>query len=164
MCHLKFTTGEQILKILDKIARVNGKPQKNYYSPYMKQFFTKFLDLIIKFFNNFPVSATDPQSKNLPSSQNARLSPEESRKQFRSTLTEFIADGWSIEIENELEAVLSRKSGFRWVGKMIIFLVLLLIFAPLAFFYLIVVIVKGVTAKPNRIRIWVDENGLIQNS
>ncbi len=164
MCHLKVTKGEQILKTLNKAGREKGKPQKNYYSPYMKQFFAKFLDLIIKFFNNFPVSATDAQSKNLPSSQSAPLSPEESRKLFRSALTEYVADGWSIEIENELEAVLSRKSGFRWVGKMIIFLILLLVFAPLAFFYLIVVIVKGVTAKPNRIRIRVDENGFIQNS
>jgi hypothetical protein len=130
----------------------------------MKQFFTKFLDLIIKFFNNFPVSATEPHAKNLDSALNSPLSPEESRKLFRYRLTEYVANGWSIEIENELDAVLSRKSGFRWVGKLVIFLVLLLIFVPLAFFYLIVVIVKGVTAKPNRIRIWVDENGQIQSS
>lgn len=91
-------------------------------------------------------------------------SPEESRKTFRAALTEYVASGWTIEIENELDAVLSRKSQFRWVGKLVIFLLLLLIFLPLGLFYLIVVIVKGVTAKPRRMRIWIDETGKIQTT
>ena len=89
-------------------------------------------------------------------------SAEESRKNFRTALTEYVVNGWTIEIENELDAVLSKKRQFRWVGKLMIFLLLLLLFVPLGLFYLIVVIVKGVTAKPMRMRIWIDENGRIQ--
>jgi hypothetical protein len=88
-------------------------------------------------------------------------SPAQARTDFREALTDYVRDGWSIEIENEFDAVLSRKAKFSWVGKLIIFLILLIIFAPLAFFYLIVVIVKGVTARPLRIQLWIDEDGRI---
>lgn len=88
--------------------------------------------------------------------------PEEARKAFRSALTEKVADGWTIEIENELDAVVSKKPTFRWIGKLFLFLLLLLLFAPLAAFYLIIIIVQGVTAKPRRIRILIDGDGRIQ--
>jgi hypothetical protein len=88
--------------------------------------------------------------------------PEEAKKILREAVTNYVADGWNIEIENENDVVLGRKAKFKWVGKLVIFLLLLLIFAPLAIFYLIVVIVRGVTAKPARLHIWVDEDGRIQ--
>jgi hypothetical protein len=88
-------------------------------------------------------------------------SPAQARIDFRYALTEYVRDGWSIEIENELDAVLSRKAKFSWFGKLIIFVILLLVWFPLAFFYLIVVVVRGVTAKPRRIQIWMDEDGRI---
>lgn len=89
---------------------------------------------------------------------------EERRKAFRSEITEYIASGWSIEIENEFDAVLSRKGKFSWAGKLIIFLILLLLFAPIALFYLIVVVIKGVRAKPERLRLWIDEDGRIKRA
>ena len=85
-------------------------------------------------------------------------SPAQARIDFREALTDYVRDGWSIEIENEFDAVLSRKAKFTWIGKLIIFLILLVVFVPLALFYLIVVIVKGVTAKPRRIQVWIDED------
>jgi len=88
--------------------------------------------------------------------------PEEAKKILREAVTNYVADGWNIEIENENDVVLGRKAKFQWVGKLVVFLLLLLIFAPLAIFYLIVVIVRGVTAKPARLHIWVDEAGRIQ--
>jgi hypothetical protein len=88
--------------------------------------------------------------------------PEEAKKILRETVTNYVADGWNIEIENENDVVLGRKAKFQWVGKLVVFLLLLLVFAPLAIFYLIVVIVRGVTAKPARLHIWVDEAGRIQ--
>jgi hypothetical protein len=88
--------------------------------------------------------------------------PEEARRKFRSEITDYVAGGWRIEIENEFDAVLSKKAPFHWVGKLIIFLLLLLIFVPIGLFYLIVVIVKGVNAKPARLRIWIDDDGHIQ--
>jgi hypothetical protein len=92
------------------------------------------------------------------------LSPEEAKKKLRSVITDYVAGGWSVEIENESDAVLSKKAPFHWVGKLFIFLLLLLVFAPLGLFYLIVVIVKGVNAKPARMKIWVDAEGRINRS
>lgn len=87
---------------------------------------------------------------------------EEARKILRETVTNYVAEGWNIEIENESGFVLGRKAKFYWVGKLILFLVLLVFFVPLAVFYLIVVIVKGVNAKPVRLHIWLDDEGHIQ--
>ncbi len=87
---------------------------------------------------------------------------EEARVILREAVTNYVADGWNVEIENENDVVLGRKAKFHWIGKLIIFLLLLFVFAPFAVFYLIVVIVKGVNSKPARLHIWVDENGRIQ--
>jgi hypothetical protein len=91
-----------------------------------------------------------------------RPTPEEARRSFREALTDYVARGWSIEIENEFDAVISRKPQFRWFLKLVIFLILLLLFFPLAIFFLVVVIVRGLTVRPRRLRIYVDPNGEVQ--
>lgn len=88
--------------------------------------------------------------------------PEEARKSFREALTDYVAKGWTIEIENEFDAVISRKPQFRWFLKLVNFLLLLLIFFPLAIFYLLVVLVRGLTAKPKTIRFFIDPEGQVQ--
>jgi hypothetical protein len=90
------------------------------------------------------------------------LRPEEARKFFREVLTDYVSKGWTIEIENEFDAVISRKPKFRWFVKLVVFLILLLIFFPLAIFFLIVVLVRGLTARPRRLRIYIDPDGQIQ--
>ena len=128
----------------------------------MKDFLRKAGALLQDFWFRFTVPRplpplVDDQGQPLPPP-----TPEEARKTLRAVITNYVADGWNIEIENELEVVLGRKAKFHWVGKLIIFLILLLLFAPIGIFYLIVVIVKGVTAKPARLRVWIDEDGRIQ--
>lgn len=88
--------------------------------------------------------------------------PDEAKKILRAAITDYVADGWNVEIENDFEVVLGRKAKFHWAGKLIVFLLLLLLFAPIAVFYLIVVIVKGLTAKPLRLRLWIDNEGRLQ--
>lgn len=88
--------------------------------------------------------------------------PEVARITFREALTDYVARGWTIEIENEFDAVISRKPQFRWFLKLIVFLILLLIFFPLAIFFLLVVLVRGLTARPRRLRIYIDPDGQIQ--
>lgn len=88
--------------------------------------------------------------------------PEEARKSFREALTNYVAKGWTIEIENEFDAVISKKPQFRWFLKLFVFLILLLIFFPVAIFFLLVVLVRGLTAKPRRLRIYIDPGGQIQ--
>ena len=92
------------------------------------------------------------------------LPAEERQKALRKEMTEYVAAGWSIEIENEFDAVLSKKGKFYWAGKLIIFLVLLFLFFPAALFYLIVIVIKGVNAKPARLRLWIDEDGRIKRA
>jgi hypothetical protein len=92
------------------------------------------------------------------------LTPEEARKSFREALTDYVSKGWTIEIENEFDAVVSRKPQFRWFLKLVVFLILLLVFFPLAIFFLLVVLVRGLTAKPRRLRIYIDPEGAIRVS
>lgn len=128
----------------------------------MKQFLEKLIGLVQDIWFRLTVPKplpllVDNQGRPLPPP-----TPEEAKKTLRAVITNYVADGWNIEIENELEVVLGRKAKFHWVGKLIIFLILLLLFAPIGIFYLIVVVVKGVTAKPARIRVWIDADGRIQ--
>ena len=92
------------------------------------------------------------------------ISSEERRAKFRSFLTDKVSAGWRIEIENEFDAVISRKIQTGWFGKFLIFVLLLLIFLPLAIFYLIYVIVKGVQGKQKLLRVWIDIYGNIKTN
>lgn len=124
---------------------------------------TKLISLIKEFFSSFIGNVSGARAQKEASEiHKVEISIEDRKKIFRSFLTTRVSEGWSIEIENEYDAVLSRKSGFRWFGKLILFLILLLLFAPLALFYLIVIIVRGVTAKPSRMHFAVDKFGDIQ--
>ncbi len=128
----------------------------------MKNIFSKFVDFLKEIWQGMTTPAVTSPKVDQPGTPLPPPNAEESRKTFRAALTEYVANGWTIEIENELDAVLSKKPQFRWIGKLVIFL--LLLFLPLGLFYLIVVIVKGVTAKPRRMRIWIDEVGKIQTA
>jgi hypothetical protein len=128
----------------------------------MKQFVDKFVSSMQDIWFRFTVPKPLPP---LVDEKGQPLPPptqEEAKKTLRTVITNYVADGWNIEIENDFEVVLGRKAKFHWVGKLIIFLLLLLLFAPIGIFYLIVVIIKGVTAKPARIRVWIDADGRIQ--
>lgn len=90
------------------------------------------------------------------------LTPEESRLLFRQALTDAVEGGWKIEIENELDAVLSKKPTFNWFGSLVGFVFLLFIYFPFALFLLVVVIIRGVTRRDVTRKIWIDELGRVQ--
>ena len=90
------------------------------------------------------------------------LTPEESRLLFRKALTDSVEGGWKIEIENELDAVLSKKPTFNWFGSLVGFVILLFIYFPFALFLLVVVIIRGVTRRDITRKIWIDELGRVQ--
>ena len=130
----------------------------------MKPYLDKFIKIVkkswVQFYGQKPLPPrVDELGQPLPP-----LPPEERQKALRKEMTDYVAAGWSIEIENEFDAVLSRKGKFYWAGKLIIFLILLFVFAPIALFYLIVVIIKGVSAKPSRLRLGIDEDGRIKRA
>lgn len=130
----------------------------------MNELLAKATDLLKKLWIQLTVPADTQNVGTEQGTASTIPSPGEARLKFRAVLTDYVADGWNIEIENEFDAVLSKRPQFRWVGKLIIFLILLLIFVPLALFYLIVIIVQGVTIKPRRMKVWVDELGQVQIS
>ena len=90
------------------------------------------------------------------------LTPEESRLLFRKALTDSVEGGWKIEIENELDAVLSKKPTFNWFGSLVGFVILLFIYFPFALFLLVVVIIRGVTRRDTTRKIWIDDKGQVQ--
>ena len=112
-----------------------------------------------------PKPSPDSQSPSDKYGQPSQPLTLEQRKQIlRDFLTKQVAQGWTIEIENEFDVVLGRKRKFNWGFKLIIFLILLLIFVPLALFYLVVVIIRGVTAKPVRRHYRVNDIGVISKA
>jgi hypothetical protein len=90
------------------------------------------------------------------------LTPEESRLLFRKALTDSVEGGWKIQIENELDAVLSKKPSFNWFGSLVGFVILLFIYFPFALFLLVVVIIRGVTRRDVTRKIWIDDKGRVQ--
>jgi hypothetical protein len=120
----------------------------------------RIVNSIKNFFSSFIGNVSGARAQKEASEiQKVEVSSERRKQIFRSFLTSRVAEGWAIEIENEYDAVLSKKYGFKWFGKLIIFLILLFLFAPLALFYLIIIIVRGVTAKPSRTHFSIDEFG-----
>jgi hypothetical protein len=130
----------------------------------MAIFWIKLMGGIKGSYSRFRASSSMTPFPDKNSSPLPAPTPEEVRKSFRETLTDYVAGGWTIEIENEFDAVISKKPKFQWFLKLIIFLFLLLVFAPLAVFYLLVVLIRGLTARPRRIRIWVDPDGKVQTT
>ena len=130
----------------------------------MKQVIEKVTSLLQDLWFRFTVPKPLPPLVDDDGQPLPHPTPTEAKRILREAVTKYVADGWNIEIENDFEVVLGRKPEFRWVGKLVIFLFLLLLFAPIGIFFLIVVIVKGVTAKPVRLRVWIDENGRIQRA
>lgn len=112
----------------------------------------------------FPHKVPVAQSAEEVNQEQVELLPEERRSRFRRFLTEKVSAGWHIEIENEFDAVISRKIQTGWFGKFLIFVLLLFIFLPLAVFYLIYVIVKGVQGKQKLLRVWIDIYGNIKTN
>ena len=82
---------------------------------------------------------------------------------FRSTLTDNVANGWHIEIENDYDAVLSKKRSFNWIPHILIILFGLFVFVPLAVFWIFVMIILAVTQKSKTKRIWVDPEGEVHS-
>jgi len=81
---------------------------------------------------------------------------------IKSTLVNEVANGWHIEIENGYEAVLSKKKPFNWIPHLVVILLGIFLFIPLAIFWPLVMIVVAVSRGTQTKRIWVDDEGKLQ--
>ena len=115
----------------------------------------------IYYFPNKPPVKPDPNAPIVPP---VELTPEERRAKFRRVLTDRVSAGWHLEIENDYDAVISRKKGFNWLGSLFLFIILLFLVAPLAIFYLVVLAIVKITAKPRTVKIWIDIYGNIKTN
>ena len=83
---------------------------------------------------------------------------------FKSALVDWVANGWHIEIENGYEAVLSKKKPFNWIPHLVIILLGLFLFAPLALFWILVMIIVALTRGTKTKRVWIDDEGKLQST
>jgi len=81
---------------------------------------------------------------------------------IKSTLVNEVANGWHIEIENGYEAVLSKKKPFNWIPHLVVILLGIFLFIPLAIFWPLVMIVVAVSRGTSTKRIWIDDEGKLQ--
>jgi len=91
------------------------------------------------------------------------LNPTKVQELFKNELTQQVANGWHIEIQNEFDAVLSKKRSFNWIPHIVVILFGLFIFVPLAIFWLFVMIIVAVTQRTNTKRVWIDPEGQIKS-
>ena len=82
---------------------------------------------------------------------------------FKTALTDSVANGWHIEIENGYDAVLSKKRSFNWIPHIFIILFGFFVIGPFALFWIIVMIILAVTQKPKTKRVWVDPEGEVHS-
>ena len=116
----------------------------------------------LKALSRFPYYASTSTPALIQEEPLTPFTPEESRILFRKALTDSVEGGWKIEIENDLDAVLSKKPTFNWFGSLVGFVILLFIYFPFALFLLVVVIIRGVTRRDLTHKIWIDDRGQIQ--
>jgi hypothetical protein len=104
--------------------------------------------------------STPKADKDLPTSTpKADITAEEGKRILRSELVRRAEKGWKIEIENDTDAVVSKKGSIAWILHIFIILILLVVFPLLAFFWLIIMVILAVTKKPRTMRIWVEKDG-----
>jgi len=87
------------------------------------------------------------------------VSEEKAKESLKLAISKLVERGWHIEMQNEFDAILSKKRGFNWVFHLIFLLILAVVFTPLALFWLFVMVILAVTSKPSTKRVWVEKNG-----
>jgi septum formation topological specificity factor MinE len=87
------------------------------------------------------------------------VSVQQAKENLTAVVSKFVERGWRIEMQNEFDVILSKKQGFNWVFHLILLLILAVIFAPLALFWLFVMVILAVTKRQSTKRVWVEKNG-----
>lgn len=87
------------------------------------------------------------------------VSVQQSKENLRAAVAKLVERGWRIEMQNEFDVILSKRQGFNWVFHLILILILVVIFAPLALFWLFVMVILAVTKRRSTKRVRVEKNG-----
>ncbi len=87
------------------------------------------------------------------------VSEEEATSALRKVISLQVEKGWRIEMQNEFDAILSKKKNFPWFFHILLIVIFFVLFSPLAILWLAVMLIIAVTSKPITKRIWVEKNG-----
>ena len=87
------------------------------------------------------------------------VSDEIAKKALTIAIAQKVERGWRIEMQNEFDAILSKRRDFNWILHILLVLLFLVLFAPLALFWLFVMVILAVTRKRVTRRVWVEKNG-----
>jgi uncharacterized membrane protein (DUF485 family) len=87
------------------------------------------------------------------------VSDEIAKKALTVAIAQKVERGWRIEMQNEFDAILSKRRDFNWILHVLLLLLFLVLFAPLALFWLFVMVILAVTRKRVTRRVWVEKNG-----
>jgi len=87
------------------------------------------------------------------------VSEEKAKENLNAVIAKLVERGWHIEMENDSDFILSKKQGFNWIFHLIFLLILVVLFAPLALFWLFVMVILAVTRRRSTKRVWVEKNG-----
>ena len=89
------------------------------------------------------------------------VSEEIAKKALTVAIAQKVERGWRIEMQNEFDAIISKRREFNWILHILLVILFLFMFAPLAIFWLFVMVIIAVTRKRITRRVWVEKNGHI---
>ena len=87
------------------------------------------------------------------------VSDQIAKKALTLAIAHKVERGWRIEMQNEFDAILSKRRDFNWILHILLVLLFLVLFAPLALLWLFVMVILAVTRKRVTSRVWVEKNG-----
>ena len=87
------------------------------------------------------------------------VSEETAKRALTVAVAQKVERGWRIEMQNEFDAIISKRREFNWILHILLFFLFLILFVPLAIFWLFVMVIIAVTRKRVTRRIWVEKNG-----
>ena len=87
------------------------------------------------------------------------VSDEIAKQALTIAIAQKVERGWRIEMQNEFDAILSKRRDFNWILHILLVLLFLVLFAPLALLWLFIMVILAVTRKRVTRRVWVEKNG-----
>jgi len=87
------------------------------------------------------------------------VSDEVAKRALSVAIAQKVERGWRIEMQNEFDAIISKRREFNWILHILLLIFFIILFAPLAIFWLFVMVIIAVTRKRITRRVWVEKNG-----
>ncbi len=107
------------------------------------------------------VNSTKPIDAGRENLSSLIITNEEAKSRLRKVVGDRVENGWHIEMQNEFDVIISKKKSFPWIVNLLMVLIWLVIFTPLALVWLFAMLIVAITRKPITRRIWIEKSGEI---